>query len=360
MTAYNTRYGLFETQVMPFGLSNAPATFQARINEVLRPYLDIFCTAYIDDILIYSDDLPTHRTHVNTIIYALGKAGLHCDIKKCEFEVTKVTYLGLIISTTGINVQEFLGFANFYRRFIKNFSEIVRPLVSLTQKDVNFIWLDACQQAFQSLQKSFTSAPVLRHFDASREVFVEADSSDFVSAGILSRMDNNGELHPVAFMSKKLENAECNYEIYDKELLAIVPCLEGWRAELQGSHTPITVFTDHRNLEYFMTTKELSRRQVRLSEFLSQFDFVIKSRPGRDNVKADSLTRRSQDLPKNNSDPRVQYQRQTLLPPDKLDPSVIKDFKTNDTSLNSNHDTYSCLYPAILAECEEPLDQKIT
>ncbi|KAI0992802.1 hypothetical protein K3495_g15382, partial [Podosphaera aphanis] len=173
-------------------------------------------------------------------------------------------------------------------------------------------------------------------------------------------MDNNGELHPVAFMSKKLENAECNYEIYDKELLAIVRCFEGWRAELQGSHTPITVFTDHRNLGYFMTTKELSRRQVRWSEFLSQFDFVIKSRSGRDNVKADSLTRRSQDLPKNNSDPRVQYQRQTLLPPEKLDPSVIKDFKTNETSLNSNHDTYSCLYPAILAECEEPLDQKIT
>lgn len=94
-------------------------------------------------------------------------------------------------------------------------------------------------------------------------------------------------------MSKKLENAECNYEIYDKELLAIVRCFEGWRAELQGSHHPITVLTDHRNLEYFMTTKELSRRQVRWNEFLSQFEFFIKSRPGKDNAKADCLTRRS-------------------------------------------------------------------
>ncbi|KAI1007213.1 hypothetical protein K3495_g995 [Podosphaera aphanis] len=105
MTAFNTRYGLVETLVMPFGLSNAPATFQARINEVLRLYLDIFFTAYIDDILIYSENLPTHQTLVNTVFHALGKAGLHCDIKKCEFEVTKVTHLGLIISTTGISID---------------------------------------------------------------------------------------------------------------------------------------------------------------------------------------------------------------------------------------------------------------
>jgi hypothetical protein len=134
MTAFNTQYGLFETLVMPFGLSNAPATFQARINEVLRPFLDIFCTAYIDDILIYSDDLTSHRNHVNSVLQALRDAGLHCDIKKCEFEVQEVTYLGLIISTTGVrmdpqkvqciidwkppinlkDVQAFLGFSNFY------------------------------------------------------------------------------------------------------------------------------------------------------------------------------------------------------------------------------------------------------
>lgn len=105
MTAFNTRYGLFETLVMPFGLSNAPATFQARINEVLRPFLDIFCTAYIDDILIYSEDRLSHQSHVNMVLDALGKAGLHCDIKKCEFEVQEVTYLGMIISTTGVKMD---------------------------------------------------------------------------------------------------------------------------------------------------------------------------------------------------------------------------------------------------------------
>lgn len=105
MTAFNTQYGLFKTLVMPFGSSNAPATFHARINKVLRPYLDIFCTAYINDIFTYSNDLPTHRTHVNTVLHALGKSGLHCNIKKCEFEVTKVAYLCLIISTTGISMD---------------------------------------------------------------------------------------------------------------------------------------------------------------------------------------------------------------------------------------------------------------
>ncbi|KAI1003558.1 hypothetical protein K3495_g4642 [Podosphaera aphanis] len=139
LTAFNTRYGLFESLVMPFGLTNAPATFQAQINEVLRPYLDITCTAYIDDILIYSETLEEHKKHVNEIHKVLAKAGLKLDIKKCEFDTQNVIYLGLIISASGIqmdpqkieciinwenfknakDVQAFLGFANFHRRSIK-------------------------------------------------------------------------------------------------------------------------------------------------------------------------------------------------------------------------------------------------
>jgi RNase H-like domain found in reverse transcriptase/Reverse transcriptase (RNA-dependent DNA polymerase)/Retroviral aspartyl protease len=283
LTAFNTRYGLFETLVMPFGLSNAPATFQARINEILHPYLDVFCTAYIDDILVYSDDLLEHREHVKKVLRVLQDAGLQLDIKKCEFEVTEVTYLGLILSTEGVrmdpakvkcitdwespanvkDVQAFLGFANFYRRFIQGFSRIVRSLVSLTRKDMKFLWSLACEKAFATLKTAFTTAPTLHHFDPLKEIFVETDASDYVSSGVLSQKDKHGVLHPVAFMSKKYNPAECNYEIYDKELLAIVRCFEGWRPELQGAHYPIHVLTDHRNLEYFMTTKQLTRRQVR-------------------------------------------------------------------------------------------------
>jgi len=385
MTAFNTRYGLFESMVMPFGLSNAPATFQARINEVLRPFLDRFCTAYIDDILIYSDDLASHRLHVKSVLQALEAAGLQLDVKKCEFETTEVKYLGMIISTTGVrmdpdkvdclvnweapvnvkDVQAFLGFSNFYRRFIKGFSRIVRPLVALTRKLVKWNWTRSCQEAFDMLKNSFTSAPILRHFDPTKEVFVECDASDFVSSGILSQEDDEGVLHPVAFMSKKYDPAECNYEIYDKELLAIVRCFECWRPELQGAHHKITVITDHANLRYFMTTKQLSRRQVRWSEFLSQFQFAIKAVPGKENGKSDALTRRSQDLPQDDNDDRIQYQQQSLLKTHNIDSSVQEQLKLDpelsELFANLCWEQEIALCPAILDETQpEPTNHKIT
>lgn len=366
LTAFNTRYGLYETLVMPFGLTNAPATFQARINEILHPFLDVFCTAYIDDILIYSDDLVSHRGHVKLVLKALQDAGLQCDIKKCEFEVTEVIYLGMIISVDGVrmdpskvqaivnweppanvkDVQAFLGFANFYRRFIKDFSRVVKPLVALTRKDAKFMFSDACNQAFTALKNAFITAPALHHFDPLREIFVETDASDFVSSGVLSQKDAQGVLHPVAFMSKKYDPAECNYEIYDKELLAIVRCFEGWRSELQGAHFPIHVLTDHRNLEYFMSTKQLTRRQVRWSEFLSQFDFKVIYRAGKFGGKPDALTRRSQDLPSAIDDPRTLYRNKSLLQPQNLDDQIRTDLQ---------------LAPATLEEPDTvPINQKIT
>lgn len=269
LTAFNSRYGLFESLVMPFGMSNAPATFQLYINKTLSPYLDMFCTAYINDILIYSDNPLNHDHHVQLVLQALTDAGLQLDIKKCEFDVTETTYLDMIIFMNGVkmdpakvacinnwtvpstvkDVQEFLGFTNFYRRFIKGFSTIVRPLVNLTKKNVKFNWSPGCDRAFQALKLAFTKAPILCHFDPARQVYVETDTSDFMSSGILSQKDNEGILHPIAFMSKKHQEAECNYEIYNKELLAIVHCFEEWRPELQGSFYPILVLSDHRNLE---------------------------------------------------------------------------------------------------------------
>jgi hypothetical protein len=343
MTAFNTRYGLFESLVMPFGLTNAPATFQTYINKLLHPFLDVFCTAYIDDILIYSDDFTSHKTHVKRVLAVLQDAGLKCDIKKCEFAAQEVCYLGMIISTNGVmmdpkkvecikdweapscvkDVQAFLGFANFYRRFIKGFSTVAKPLVNLTKKDTPFKWTDRCNDAFESLKLAFVSAPVLGHFDPDLEIFVEADASDFVSAGVISQKGKDGVRRPIAYMSKKHNPAECNYEIYDKELMAIVRCFEEWRAELQGSAHPITVITDHRNLEYFMTTKALTRRQVRWSEFLSQFDFKISWKPGKLNANADALTRRSQDQPANDDDERQLYRHQTLLKPHNLPSELL-------------------------------------
>lgn len=337
-TAFRTRYGLYESLVMPFGLTNAPADFQRYINDVLSPFLDEFCTAYLDDILIYSDTLEEHKLHVEQILRLLSANGLHLKPEKCEFHKHQVQYLGLVISRDGVkmdpkkveavrewgtpknikDVQAFLGFSNFYRRFIRDYSRVVTPLTRLTRKETPFIWTSECQDAFVSLKTAFTTAPILRHFDPDRHIVLETDASDYVSAGVLSQPDANGVLHPVAFYSKKHSPAECNYEIYDKELMAIVRSFEEWRPELESTATPIQVLTDHRNLEYFMSTKLLNRRQARWSEFLSRFNFKIVYRPGKSGGKPDALTRRSGDLPQE-GDERLLHQSQTILKRENLD-----------------------------------------
>ncbi|KAI0995291.1 Transposon Ty3-I Gag-Pol polyprotein [Podosphaera aphanis] len=341
-TAFRTRYGLFESLVMPFGLTNAPSTFQNHINNTLQEFLDVFCTAYLDDVLVYSNNLEDHRRHVNLVLDKLKNAGLQLDIKKCQFEATEVKYLGLIISRRGIemdpvkiecvkscgkpscvkDIQAFLGFANFYRRFIKGFSQVARPLTELTRKNITWSWSSNCDQAFNALKSAFVRAPILRHFDPDRRCIVEVDSSDWAHGGILSQFDDEGTLHPVAYFSGKLNPAQINYEIYDKELLAVVTAFEHWRPELQGTLEPISVVSDHKNLEYFMSTKTLNRRQARWSEFLPRFNFVITYRPGKLGRKPDALTRRSEDLPKNKEDHRLRQQSQTILKPHNIDPKL--------------------------------------
>ncbi|KAH0611537.1 uncharacterized protein H6S33_010802 [Morchella sextelata] len=337
-TAFRTRYGHFEYTVMPFGLANAPATFQHWINDILRPYLDQFVTAYLDDILIYSETLAEHKEHIRKVLKVLDESHVHLKPEKCEFIVQETKYLGLILTPDGNrmdpkkvvdvlewstprnlhDIQVFLGFANFYRRFILGYLKIVAPLTALTKKNVKFEWTDEREEAFQTLKRMFTTAPILMHFDPDRKIVVETDASDYVSAGILSQCDDEGILHPVAFFSKKHSPAECNYEIYDKELLAIVRCFEEWRHYLEGAQFPIEVLSDHRNLEYFMSTKLLNRRQARWSEFLSRFDFVIQFRPGKQGAKPDALTRRSGDLPKE-GDERLTHQSQVVLKRKNLD-----------------------------------------
>ena len=308
--------------------------------------LDVFCTAYLDDVLIFSETREEHIRHLREVHARLRRAGLYIDIDKSEFFQTEVKYLGMIISTAGLrmdpdkvetvlhwpiprnvkDVRAFLGFANFYRRFIKDFSKIALPMTKLTKTvegTPKFLWTPECQKAFDYLKKAFTSNPILRHFDPDAECWVEVDASDLVVAGVLSQPDEAGVLHPVAFFSKKMSPQECNYEIYDKELLAIVQAFEEWRPELVGSTTPVKVLSDHRTLEYFMTTKELNRRQARWSEFLSEFNFKINYRPGKQGTKPDSLTRRSADTTMEEDDARRDYQRQVILKTHNLEQGML-------------------------------------
>ena len=358
-TAFVTRYGQYEYVVMPFGLCNAPGTFQTFINETLRPYLDVFCTAYLDDILVYSNTFEEHIEHVNKVLQALSKANIFLDINKCEFHNQRVKYLGLIVSTEGIqmdeekvsairswpkprgvkDVQAFLGFANFYRRFIAGFSRLAAPLTNLTKTTTAdrppvFPWPDDSEEnkSFEALKTAFTTAPILAHFDPDKETWVETDASDYVVAAVLSQPDQHGLLHPVAFLSKKMSPAECNYEIYDKELLAIVRAFEEWEPELAGTKDPIKVISDHKNLEFFMTTKRLNRRQARWAEFLAEFNFKITYRPGKQGTKPDALTRRPGDIPDHIEDPRVQHQQQILLGEDHFDHRLTHQFHSDAES----------------------------
>ena len=282
-TTFASRFGAYKWKVMPFGLTGGPASWQRFINNLLWEYLNEFCTAYLDDILIYSTSMKEHRQHVRKVLTKLREAGIPADVDKCEFHVTETKYLGLMISTEGIKmdpakvdaikqwdlptcvreVRLFIGFCNFYCQFIRDFSKIAGPLNTLTKKDVKFEWNEQCNRAFESLKQRVCKAPILMDFDPSKQCRLETDSSDYVNAGVLSQEDDNGILHPVAYFSKRMISAECNYKIYDKELLAIIQYFEKWRPELEGTAMPVKVLTDHKGLEYFMTTKKLTPRQAR-------------------------------------------------------------------------------------------------
>jgi hypothetical protein len=297
---------------MPFGLTNAPATFQHFLNDIFRPFLELFVIIYLDDILVFSSNASDHETHVRKVLQILRDYKLCAKLEKCEFSTSQTEFLGYIVSSSGISMdpskvsavmdwpspknvkatQSFLGFANFYRRFIQNFSAIVRPLSMLTRKNTPFIWTSVHEQSFQALKKAFSSAPILVHTDPSKPYTLETDASNFAIGAILSQPDAEGNLHPCCFYSRSLNDAESRYDIRDKELLAIKASCTVWRHYLEGATFPITVPTDHESLRYFQTMKSLSPRQARWSLFFSRFNLVFTYRPGSRNGKADALSRR--------------------------------------------------------------------
>jgi hypothetical protein len=172
-------------------------------------------------------------------------------------------------------VQAFLGFCNFYQWFIQDYRHITKPLNQLTQKGQAFNWDQNCQRAFDMLKSLLTTSLILQHYYSEHETMVETDASDRVVSGVLSQKQRDDLWRPVACFSKNMNPAECNYAIHDKELLAIIRAFEQWRAELEGLAQPLKVYSDHKALEYFMTTKNLSARQARWAELLSRYHFTI-------------------------------------------------------------------------------------
>jgi hypothetical protein len=311
-TAFRTPLGHFETLVMPFGLTNAPASFQTMIDHVLRKHIGRTAMVYLDDILIYSRTLEEHKGHVHQILRKLQDAKLLIDPEKCEFHARKVDFLGFTIEPGIVRMQEsklaairdwptpknvrevrsFLAYTNFYRRFVKGYSGIAIPLTELTKKNVAFKWEERQEQAFEGLKQVILKEPILAIPDPEKQFEVETDASDYAIGGQLGQRDDKGRLHPIAFFSKKLNGPELNYQIHDKELMAIIEAFKEWKPHLSGTTHQVQVYTDHKNLTYFATTKELNKRQTRWAEFLSEFNYRIIYRKGSENGRADALSRR--------------------------------------------------------------------
>uniref|UniRef100_A0AAQ4P5C7 ribonuclease H n=1 Tax=Gasterosteus aculeatus aculeatus TaxID=481459 RepID=A0AAQ4P5C7_GASAC len=258
-TGFNTPSGHYEYLVMPFGLTNAPAVFHAMINDVLRDFLDHFVYVYIDDILIYSPDLDTHKRQVELVLQRLLDNGLYVKAEKSEFHATTVSFLGFIVAPGNVQMdsakvsavadwptpdnrkklQQFLGFANFYRRFIRGFSATAAPLHALTPPQVPFRWSADADAAFRELKRRFTTAPILTLPDPARQFVVEVDaSSEGIGAILSQRAEGDHKLHPCAFLSRRLTPAERNYDVGDRELLAVKAALEEWRHWLEGAQHP--------------------------------------------------------------------------------------------------------------------------
>jgi len=311
-TAFHTNCSLFEPLVMFFGMTNSPATFQTMINDIFRTLIaKEIVVVYLDDILIFTRTEEEHERAVQRVLEVLAEHKLFLRLEKYEFHQKEIKYLRLVISENKVvidlvkvagvrdwstpenrtDVQAFIGFINFHHRFIRDFLTIARPLFDLTCSDQAWNWDAKEQEAFEGPKMTVITALVLVLPQDSEPFCIEADSSNFASRAVLfQQLPGEEKWHPVAFYSKSLSSVEQNYEIHDKEMLAIIHALKEWRHFLEGARHPVEIWIDHKNLEYFMTAKKLNRHQARWSLYLARFDFKLTHHPGRCMGKPDPLS----------------------------------------------------------------------
>ena len=310
-TAFLTEFGLYEWNVMCFGLKNAPAEFARYMNENLHEFINDFVAVYFDDIIIFSDDLETHWQHVRKVLKRMREKGIRFKLKKCTFAAKEVPYLGHIIDGNISRMQEeklkailewpvprktkdiegFRGLTGYYRQYIDSYSDRMKPLNERI-KTGTFSWGEEEERAFQEMKNKFKENQVLILFDSEKQIWVFADASNYALGAMICQKDEKGRMRPVLFYSRKLLPAEMNYSTSDKELLAIVQTLKKFRHYLQGTKHTVIVKSDHANLRTFTTTKVLSGRQARWAEELSSYDFIIEHVKGKENIVADALSRR--------------------------------------------------------------------
>ncbi|GJY61420.1 putative reverse transcriptase domain-containing protein [Tanacetum coccineum] len=283
--AFKTRYGHYEFQVMPFGLTNAPSVFMDLMNRVCKTFLDKFVIVFIDDILIYSKNKKEHEEHLKAIPELLKKEEeLYAKFSKCEFWLPKASL------KTPMEIWQFLGLAGYYRRFIKEFSKIAKPMTKLTQKKVKFVWGDKQEAVFQLLKKKLCSALILALPEGSEDFIIYCDALIKGLGVVLMK-----RVKVIAYTSCQLKIHEKNYTTHDLELEVVVFALKIWRHYLYG--TKCMVFTDHKSLQLILNHKELNMRQRCWLELLSDYDCKIRYHPKKANVVADALSRKERIKP---------------------------------------------------------------
>jgi hypothetical protein len=309
-TAFTCPFGLYEFNRMPFGLKNAPPTFQRLMNDILKEFLDEFVVVYIDDILIYSENFEEHIEHIRKVFEKLREVKLKIKLKKCKFCEENIGFLGHIVGKDGLKpdprnikkIQELekpknisklrsiLGLCGYYRRFVKGFSGIAKPMNKLLQKQESFIWTEKQQKAFEILKERLVKPPILQYPNYEKSFILFTDASGKGLGAVLSQLDENEKEVVIAYASKSLNKAEQNYHITDQECLAVIWAIQHFHKYLLSK--PFTVITDHSALKGLMTANKISKgRRARWTMELQQYDFIIKHRSGKSNTNADALSR---------------------------------------------------------------------
>jgi hypothetical protein len=309
-TAFATSQGLYEFVVMPFGLTNAPATFQRLMNHIFKEYIGKFLVVYIDDILIYSKTFEEHLEHLYLIFERLKEVDLMIKLKKCEFCKSELTFLGHLIGKDGIKPDESkirkikemktpqnlgelrsaLGLFSYYRKFVKDYAKIEKPLNELKKKDVKYEWSDKRQQAFETLKQKLMEQPILQHPDYEKPFLLITDASEKGLGVILSQLDENNKEVVIAYGGRSLKPAEKNYPITDQECLAVMYGIKQFHKYLIGK--PFTIITDHSALKSLSTLTVIPKgRRGRWMMELQQYNFKIEHRAGKENRNADALSR---------------------------------------------------------------------
>ena len=310
-SAFITKYGLYEYNIMPFGLCNAPATFQRLMNTVLNGTLWKFTMDYIDDINIYSTSWEEHLEHVKEVLTRLRKAGLMINPDKCHFGTQELQFLGHIVGINGVkpdpekidkvknyptpksisDVRRFMGLASYYRKFIKDFSTVAKPLFDLFRGEQQFKWGENQEKSFRLLKEKLTTTPVLKYPDYNREFILITDASKVILDAILSQKDEDGKEHPIVYDSKTLNKSEMNYDTTHLEALAVIWALRKFRHYLHGRK--FKIITDHNALVWILNSDKstTSTKFIKWRMYLQEFDYEVIHRKGRVHSSVDALSR---------------------------------------------------------------------